>query len=206
MKLKNIKKSINNLIESIRAVIFEALVFILVFGLLIVNKNILTLVGSFILAFTLIFIYLFIYVKNRASERYKITSKSILSNNEATFSIIFGIFTSVLMIFGILYNYLSIITVIEILVLLMFVLYLTLKMTKKEFFEDKIIDELKAEAFKKSSIMLILSFWIYLVLIFNFIAFFKVNAYFSIDVVAYLMTNFILILVLSFIYCFKKYT
>ncbi|XRO77267.1 hypothetical protein ACO3VM_01690 [Methanocaldococcus sp. 10A] len=202
MKLKNIKKLINNM----GIIILEALSFILFFGMLILNKNLLLLVGGFVLIFTLIFIYLFIYGKNRASKQYKITSKSILSNNEATFSIIFGIFTTLLMIFGILNKCLSTITVIEILVLFMLVLYLTLKMTKKEFFEDMIIDELKAEAFKKSSIMLILSFWIYLVLIFNFIAFFNVNTNFSIDVVAYIMTNFILILVLSFIYCFKKYT
>ncbi|MEO2117078.1 MAG: hypothetical protein ABGW92_01550 [Methanocaldococcus sp.] len=101
---------------------------------------------------------------------------------------------------------LLIIDLIGILVLSILFIYLIFKMTKKEFFEDMIIDELKAEAFKKSSVMLIISFWIYLVLIFNFIAFFNVKIVFSSDVVAFLMTTFILSLTLSFIYCFKKYT
>jgi len=69
--------------------------------------------------------------------------------------------------------------------------------------EFLIIDELKAEIFKKSSIMLILSFWIYLVLILNFMAFFNVKVAFSLDIVIFLMATFVLNLILSFIYCFK---
>ncbi|WP_048201212.1 hypothetical protein [Methanocaldococcus bathoardescens] len=198
------KEFIKDVINELMILISNVFWIVLVVGGLMINRNFLGLVGIGLMIFTLIFIGLFIYAKNNAHKKYKITSKSIISNDEATFSMILGIINSFLMIFGILKNYLSIIVVVEILVLMMIFLYVIFKMMGKDCYDIVNLDELKAEVFKKSSVMLIISFWIYLVLIFNFIAFFDVKIAFSSDVIAFLMTIFVLSLIFFFIYCFKK--
>ena len=196
-----IKETINELIILILNVFW----IVLVIGGLMINKNFLGLFGIVLIISTLVIIGVFVYIKNNAHKKYKTTSKSMISNDEATFSMIFGIVNALLMIFGVLRNKLSTIVVVEILALMMIFLYLTFKMMGKDCYDIVNLDELKAETFKKSSVMLIVSFWIYLVLIFNFIALFDIKIAFSSDVVVFLMTTFVLSLIFFFIYCFKKY-
>ncbi len=199
MELKRIV--LNELI----GIILESLLIMLIIGTFVINKNITGVIGIVLMIITLTFTG-FIYLKNYSHRKYKITTESVISNDELTFSIILGIINSLPILYGIITNnilYAVIWLIVGVIGLNIIIIYQNI--FKKDI-DSMILDELKNEIFKKSSFMLLVAFWICLVLIFNYMSFLGEGSLTPLMVVGIIILIISLNFVICYIYCNRKYS
>jgi hypothetical protein len=198
MELKKIV--LNEIIEiSLGAFLIMSIV-----GAFVVNKNITGIMGIVLTIITLIFTG-FIYLKNYSHKKYKITTESVISNDELIFSIILGAINSSLMLYGIITNNILsavVLVIVGVIGLNFIILY---QIIFKKDTDSMILDELKNEIFKKSSFMSVVAFWIYLVLVFNYMSFLGQGSLTPMITVGIMILIMSLNFVICFIYCNRKY-